>query len=213
VNGGPGQQVSCISTILRGKYVRSNGRPASIRGRAAPRETQLVAFAISKQRVSDIDATNTPRISALMRAGNTYLSLADAISIAIENNLDVQAARYQFETARTDVTRSKGGGTLRGVGVEAFEVASGVRGPASPLITNTATGAPPATSVPTNIFDLGYLQGTAVNHSLDPGLYSSPLPSAAGPPIPQHVRPSQEACCGPSKILRKIVSRAPAPTS
>src|SRR5271165_3025951 len=62
--------------------------------------------------VNDVDTTNTPRLYGLMRAGNIYLSLNDAIAIAIENNLDVQMQRYQMEIGRTDVLRAEGGGTL-----------------------------------------------------------------------------------------------------
>src|SRR5580704_6004106 len=58
------------------------------------------------------DEQNSPRIYELLRANNIYLSLSDAIALAIENNLDVQAARYQLPIAGTDVLRSKGGGTL-----------------------------------------------------------------------------------------------------
>jgi outer membrane protein len=136
--------------------------------------------------VNNIDPNNTPRIYDLMRAGNIYLSLSDAIALAIENNLNVQVARYQIEVARTDVLRAKGGGVLRGVGLAAFELPAGVGGPASPLITGTATGTLPATAVPTNIFDLGFLQGGSTTVSVDPGLSVSPFPGAAGPAIPQY---------------------------
>ena len=136
--------------------------------------------------VSSADAGNTQRIYDLIRAGNIYLSLSDAIALAIENNLDAQVARYQVLIAGTDVVRAKGGGTLRGVGLGSFELPAGAGGPASPLITAAASGAPPATSVPTDIFDLTSLQNTSTTLSLDGAALSSPLPSAAGPPIPQY---------------------------
>jgi len=136
--------------------------------------------------VNPIDTNNTARIYDLLRAGNIYLSLSDAIALAIENNLSVQSARYQLEIAGTDVLRAKGGGTLRGIGIVAFDLPGGVGGPASPLITGAATGAPPATAVPTDIFDLGFLQGTSTSLSPDPSLTSVPLPSASGPSIPQY---------------------------
>ena len=138
------------------------------------------------RKVNGVDPNNSPRIYELLRGGNIYLSLSDAIALAIENNLSVQSARYQLDIAGTDTLRAKGGGTLRGVGAVAFDLPGGVGGPASPLITAAATGAPPATAVPTDIFDLGFLQGTTTSLSPDPTLTSVPLPSAAGPPIPQY---------------------------
>jgi len=61
--------------------------------------------------VNSVDDRNSSRIYDLVRAGNLYLSLSDAIALAIENNLDAAAARYQIPIANTDLMRSKGGGT------------------------------------------------------------------------------------------------------
>src|SRR5689334_23990334 len=46
---------------------------------------------------------DTPRIEALMRAGNLYLSLQDAIALALENNLDIAIQRYAPMLADTSV--------------------------------------------------------------------------------------------------------------
>jgi outer membrane protein len=135
--------------------------------------------------VSALDTSNSSRIQDLMRAGNIYLSLHDAILLAIENSLDVQVARYQIPIAATDVQRARGGGTLRGVGAVASLPAPGVGGPLSPLVNAAAGGSTPATSVPANVYDLSFLQGSAQSISLDAASGSVPLPSAAGPTIPQ----------------------------
>src|SRR4051812_12601582 len=37
---------------------------------------------------------NSPRIDSLLRAGNLYLSLQDAIALTLENNLDIAIQRY-----------------------------------------------------------------------------------------------------------------------
>src|ERR1039457_4798905 len=37
---------------------------------------------------------NSPRVRELIRAGNLYLSLNDALALAIENNLDIELQRY-----------------------------------------------------------------------------------------------------------------------
>src|SRR5215469_74841 len=39
---------------------------------------------------------NTSRIDSLMREGKLYLSLNDAIALALENNLDIAIARYNL---------------------------------------------------------------------------------------------------------------------
>jgi outer membrane protein len=58
---------------------------------------------------------NTARIDSLMREGKLYLSLNDAIALALENNLDVAIARYNLNIADTDVLRAKAGANILGV--------------------------------------------------------------------------------------------------
>src|SRR5579864_7112975 len=65
--------------------------------------------------VPPIDLSNSNRIEALLRAGNLYLSLQDAIALAVENNLDVAISRYGPLEAQTDLQRAQAGGALRGV--------------------------------------------------------------------------------------------------
>jgi outer membrane protein len=104
---------------------------------------------------------NSGRIYDLVRAGNLYLSLADAIALTIENNLDVEISRYQVAELKTDTLRAKGGGTLRGIGsYYVTELAAGVGGPLSPLVTGAATGATPSTSVPNDVYSLTLLTGS-----------------------------------------------------
>ncbi len=57
---------------------------------------------------------NTPRIDELMRNGKLYLSLNDAIALALENNLDISIARYNLNIADTDVLRAKAGASILG---------------------------------------------------------------------------------------------------
>ena len=65
--------------------------------------------------VPQVNFQNSQRIFDLMRAGQLYLSLADAIAIALENNLDIDLERYLPRIAQTDVGRANGGGLLRGL--------------------------------------------------------------------------------------------------
>ena len=58
---------------------------------------------------------NTARLDGLMRDGKLYLSLNDAIALALENNLDIAIARYNLNIADTDVLRAKAGAAILGV--------------------------------------------------------------------------------------------------
>jgi outer membrane protein len=58
---------------------------------------------------------NTPRLDQLLQDGKIYLSLADAVTLAIENNYDIAIARVNLDIADTDILRTKAGSTLRGV--------------------------------------------------------------------------------------------------
>src|ERR1700693_3442508 len=81
---------------------------------------------------------NSPRVHELIRAGNLYLSLQDALALAIENNLDIELQRYMLPVADTELQRAKGGGTLRGLNFTLLEAPTGTGGPLSPVDTNAA---------------------------------------------------------------------------
>ena len=61
------------------------------------------------------DLSNSARLERLIRDGKLYISLQDAIDLALENNLDLAIARYNLPIADTDILRTKAGGTFRGV--------------------------------------------------------------------------------------------------
>jgi outer membrane protein len=58
---------------------------------------------------------NTPRLDQLLQDGKIYLSLSDAVTLALENNYDIAIARINLDIADTDILRAKAGSTLRGV--------------------------------------------------------------------------------------------------
>jgi outer membrane protein len=131
--------------------------------------------------IAPVDLSNSPLIRQLLRSGNIYLSLSDAIRLAIQNNLDIQLERYNMPAADTELVRAKGGGGLRGLAYNVFEVPVGVGGPASPLVTAAATPTIGAVgSVPTNPSELG-----ALSEQLDNLALSQGLPLSGGSPIPQ----------------------------
>lgn len=129
--------------------------------------------------INPVDFRNTGRLQSLIRAGQLYLTIDDAIALALENNLDIQLQRDNPQIARNDILRTKGGGLPRGVLLEIKELPAGVGGPGSPLLT-TVGGVTPITSITSNSADLAPIQGQQVTLSV---LGSTPL--SVGSRIPQ----------------------------
>ena len=75
--------------------------------------------------VPEVDMANSPRLDQLLRGGKLYLSLSDAIALAIENNLDIAYARYGPQIADTDILRTKSGQQLRGVQTQISTLSTG----------------------------------------------------------------------------------------
>jgi len=84
---------------------------------------------------------NTPRLDSLVRDGKIYLSLSDAVVLALENNFDIAIARINLDIADTDVLRAKAGSSLRGVSTG---VLSGTQGGSGTTVTGG--GGPGGTS-------------------------------------------------------------------
>jgi outer membrane protein len=59
--------------------------------------------------------SNTPRLDNLLVDGKIYLSLSDAVTLALENNYDIAIARINLDIADADLLRAKAGSSLRGV--------------------------------------------------------------------------------------------------
>ena len=69
----------------------------------------------SPRHVAEPNLANTARVDQLMHDGKLYLSLNDAIALALENNLDIAIQRYNLNIADTDVLRAKAGASILGV--------------------------------------------------------------------------------------------------
>lgn len=59
--------------------------------------------------------SNTPLLDTLYRDGKIYLSLDDAIMLALQNNFDVAIARYNLDIADTDLLRARSGLSYLGI--------------------------------------------------------------------------------------------------
>ena len=116
-----------------------------------------------------------------MRAGNLYLSLADAIALALENNLDIEVERYLPRMARTDVTRAQGGGLLRGLSLLVDEPPPGIGGPNGPLLTTLTASSTPAPVVNSNFSDVALITEQQNDLSV-----TGALPLSGGSAIPQY---------------------------
>ena len=58
---------------------------------------------------------NSVRLDQCIHDGKLYLSVDDAIDLALENNLDIAVSRYDLPIANMDVLRTAAGGFLLGV--------------------------------------------------------------------------------------------------
>lgn len=67
------------------------------------------------QFVPQPNLANSSRLDSLTHNGVLELSLSDAIALALENNLDLEIARYNIPIAQADLLRTKAGGIFRGV--------------------------------------------------------------------------------------------------
>ncbi len=65
--------------------------------------------------VPPVRLKNSDRLHSLIRAGKLYLTVQDAIALAIENNLDLEVDRYGPLVAEWHLERRQAGGPLRGV--------------------------------------------------------------------------------------------------
>jgi outer membrane protein len=62
--------------------------------------------------VAPPNLANTARIDQLMHDGKLYISMNDAVALALENNLDIAISRYNLNIADTDVWRAKSGANV-----------------------------------------------------------------------------------------------------
>ena len=119
------------------------------------------------------------RARSLIRNGAIYLSLYDALALAIENNLDVEISRYNLSIAATERYRASGGGNLRGIDFSVTESPTGVGGPGSPLLNEAASSVTPTTPTINDLTSLNVLTPSTTNLSVE-----GTAGYAAGPTVP-----------------------------
>jgi outer membrane protein TolC len=104
----------CLSWFLVGVAATASAQTnAPVRFDMPVSHNPLSAY--SAEHVVPPDLTNSPLLGRLIHDGKLYLSLKDAIGLALENNLDLAIARYNLPIANTDILRTRAGGIFRGV--------------------------------------------------------------------------------------------------
>ncbi len=90
--------------------------------------------------VPDISLSNSSRLESLLHDAKLYLSLSDALALAIENNLDIAWARYGPQNAANDLMRAKSGAQLRGVQTQISTLSTGLGDTGDARPAGQATG-------------------------------------------------------------------------
>src|SRR6202171_2104307 len=96
--------------------VPSKSQPFDVKEYSKPRSPFPNLLApYTARHVAPPNLANTPRIDQLLHDGKLYISMNDAVALALENNLDIAIARYNLNIADTDIWRSKAGASILGV--------------------------------------------------------------------------------------------------
>lgn len=171
--------VSLLATQCRAQDVPQVERP----------QAPLLVRSYMAPSASPVNLTNSDHLHRLIRAGQLYLTVQDAIALAIENNIDLEVDRYGPLGAQWNLERAQGGGPLRGVtngstlvnqvtsgqGVLGSEVAAG-------LASSSSGGGGPSTGATvtqigpvTQNLDPVFQNGTNFSHTSYP--YPTPVVS------------------------------------
>jgi outer membrane protein len=137
-----------------------------------------LATRYSPSQVPPVGFRNSGRAGELIRAGQLYLSLEDAVALALENNLDIELQRYGLVMAEAELRRAQGGGALRGIPLSVRELPAGVGGPGAPLLTSIGTYNP-AGAASANIGELGGISQQETSYSIT-------APFSSGPRVPTY---------------------------
>ncbi len=133
----PNRLTQLVAWFLVGVTATASGQTnASVRFDMPTSRNPLSVY--SADQVPRLDLTNSPLLGQLIRDGKLYLSLKDAIRLALENNLDLAIARYNLPIANMDILRTRAGGSFRGVN------AGVVQGTPGGGVGGFGTGAPGA---------------------------------------------------------------------
>ncbi|MCU1238022.1 MAG: outer rane efflux protein [Candidatus Solibacter sp.] len=109
-----------LSLICLASLLNAQDLPFTVQKPKAP----AVLRPYLPQIVPPVRLYNSNRLSTLMRAGKLYLTVQDAIALAVENNLGLEINRYGPLLAQSALERAQAGGPLRGVPSASAQVSS-----------------------------------------------------------------------------------------
>ena len=87
--------------------------------------------------VQNVTLEDSPRLDKLMRAGIIYLSLRDAVALALENNLEIELARFNPKLSQANLLRASAGQLLRNI---SSTVSSGPSSATTGVLASTLLG-------------------------------------------------------------------------
>ncbi|MBS1872102.1 MAG: TolC family protein [Acidobacteria bacterium] len=147
--------------------------------------------------VPPVRLANSGRLASLIRGGALYLTAQDAVALALENNIDLEVARYNPIMASWRLVRSEAGGALPGVTSAASQAGSvaagqGVTGSQSAANVRGGGGAQTGgSSANASISQIG-----PVTQTLDPSIQETSTFSHTSTPQPNVVQSSVENLVG-----------------
>jgi len=90
--------------------------------------------------VPTVEVANSPRVDRMLRDGKLYLSINDAVAMALADNLDIGIQRYNLSIADTDILRTSSGAVALGVNAGLLQgTPGGMTGTTSAGGTGTST--------------------------------------------------------------------------
>jgi outer membrane protein TolC len=118
--------------------------------------------------VPKANLSNSPRLDQCIRDGKLYLSIDDAIDLALENNLDIAVSRYELPIANMDLLRTAAGGFSLGVPGPVQNTLGGGSASSSVSSVSTSSGAGGSGGLVQSTSALGVLVP-----SFDPWIYAN----------------------------------------
>jgi outer membrane protein len=143
---------------------------------SSAQESHWITRPYEPKAVPPVNVANTGRIESLLRDGKLYLSLQDAIALALENNIDIEVERYLFPLAQADLLRAQSGNSTQGISTTTSAGTTGLASTSAqsffPILAQNSVN---------NGFSTGFFAGVnpngydpTINSTLEWGHVSSP---------------------------------------
>jgi outer membrane protein len=169
----------CFSVVLQAAPCAGAQQISAAFGTSAPLsdsvsnavpETPMPLLSLAKTAAQTAEPANP-------QDGKLYLSLRQAFTMALENNLDLQVEQIDQSIADGSVPLAQGGGLPRPINYTITDAPAGVGGAAVPLLSFSSPGLPPASVDPipptiSSSYDTNRVLETAHSLSLGTSPYS-----------------------------------------